>query len=380
MKPRYTLLISLLLISFSLYTQCASQKKTPPYWLLLLLNQPGQNATSNTPATTGETPGATERISLFVEHVEPNNPSGSCTTYGGLLLSFESDTKSTCKSESLTPTCFSYVLDETGFPKKLDPRSYVGFVLPVKQDLDTSFPLDEKSLFYCYDRPKPASVSEVSMYSYRDKRPGVNESTCHQTMNGNFCQDRLNLLSPVKFYLPRELALLTSDGAGNSGSHMLEIRYISETGKFVTCTYGGNFFSQTAGFTRNAYISGNVSEQYKRGQCIECTGSFCNNQINSGNGPFQIDQVYPIPTTTEIIAKDFLYLSVLNGDGSKKHAVRWPVSGFTPVEDKIDFTSLAGWIGDFSDDPIVWLFTGIILIGLFFSVIRIKRKRKSIQN
>ncbi len=389
---------------------CPQKKQEPPLYLLALLFNPGNGSTGSadplvsnvvvategqtgagdsTPNESSTTPSTPVSIPVKVnlEEILVSHSSGLCPLFGGLLLSYEKGEEKTCRLNTLNSDCAKIALGSDLNPRKIDPRSFAGYTLPIEQMASSSiYPSTGKSDVFCFDREKPISLTQIRLYAYRNRSSGSIPNNCPTAMTGEFCDERLVLPSPTKFKIPKEFPLLLESGSiGNSGDHWLELKYKNEQDRFVTCIYRGNnlnSFGVSAGtFTKNAYIGANPNLQYRKGYCLVCTLGFCNYNLGSGLGPFTGENAFyeeyvlSDVVGTTVTAKEFIILSVKNGNGALKHTVDWLVEGYEPVSSDLGNLGLVAYYEGAMKGYEIWLALGLMVFGLMSGILLKKRSQ-----
>ncbi|EMY70947.1 hypothetical protein [Leptospira vanthielii] len=328
MKP-----IRLIFLLLFLFT-CAHRKPDSLLWLFPLLGN-GNGSTSQTIPEEPTNPAET-LLPTFIQMtiLKPESIETFCPLYGGLFIQYRQGEEKTCNPAEWDSSCVNIRIDENGTQVLLDPRSYAGVDLPTNLEVDSNlFPKDKKSNLFCFSRPIPIDTNHIEMYSFQNQSKDISINNCYTSMVESRCVDSITLLGSAEFIMPKEFPIVIADGNGHSGSHTLELNYVSEENLYTTCVYIGNEHKSLQGFTSNAYISGNPAAKDKNGYCIQCESNYCNSvDPNTGLAIVSVPvNRFAIPVGETITAKSEISLSVIKGQGPFKHTVRWTIEGFRQI-------------------------------------------------
>jgi len=375
---------------------CANKSNPPPLFILSLLGQGENVGTSNPSLSPGETssptpsqevaspePGgspSSEPVAVSLETIPRGHSSGICSAHGGLLLSYSSAGKRTCRLANLSAGCVSSALDIQGTPRTADPRTYVGLSFP--QDLVVErllFPSSGASRTFCFPRENPPNPQSVTMFAYRNRScTGSNcvyPQNCPVPLDSNQenCTDRLALAGQTEFFLPKEFPVVTADGAGNADGHDLDLRFRDANGRYITCVYFGNWFNNTAGFVRNSFVSSPASETRWKGNCLVCATKYC----SSTTPKAEITEVLPIASLlgTKQTATSVILVRVNNGTSGKKTTVSWTIQGFQPLAPTLDLGALTAYTQGSSEHLGVGLALLMVFLGLGLGYLLKKRSQ-----
>lgn len=299
---------------------------------------------------------STHPTTVRLEEIVPGE--SICSSYGGILVSFQSEERETCAVHDLNSDCAKEgVRSMDSTPLLIDPRSTLGFQFPQsKLSTSISYPSDHKSIFFCYNRAKPNTLQDLMMEASRN-RTNL-DFDCSGTKQGPFCRDQIPLFSPTNFRIPSEFPIVSN---GLSDGHWSQLKYQTEDQFFVVCRYAGEVTNPPI----RSYRASVVDLNHKKGVCVKTSGDY----YGTDNSTYISEEL--IPVNSIVTASAEIQLEVNNCANHTYTKISWRIEDWSPV-DSSDFPLEIFLAGIVYKHQVVF-FIGFLI--LCFTMFLLKRKK-----